>query len=217
MSVKGVNSGLFQFLQEEEKPQKEITPSFAEVLTQAMDAKLYDMRVAMPGTVVKYDSKKQAVDVQPSLKAKHPDGGSTDLPVVYSVPIVFMRGGDASFTFPIKKGDSVLLIFADRSIDKWLSNGGSVDPEDTRKHDLSDAIAIPGLSSFKNPVPVENLEEVTLRNKNMEIRLSPNGKIKIKNGSTDLIAAMTELAEIVKNRHPEASSAYAKIKSFKAG
>jgi len=41
-----------------------------------------------------------------------------------------------------------MLLFSQASIDKWRKQGGKVDPVRDRRHDLSDAIAIPGLRSF---------------------------------------------------------------------
>ena len=47
--------------------------------------------------------------------------------------------------FPVAKGDIVLLVFADRCIDTWFTNGNDSDPKELRQHHISDAIAIPGL------------------------------------------------------------------------
>jgi hypothetical protein len=59
-----------------------------------------------------------------------------------------MGAGAYKITFPVAAGDIVLLCFAQTSLDNWLQLGGVVDPQDSRKFDLSDAIAIPGLLSF---------------------------------------------------------------------
>jgi hypothetical protein len=39
----------------------------------------------------------------------------------------------------------VLLVFTDRSKDAWQAHGNETNPADLRRHDLSDAVAIPGL------------------------------------------------------------------------
>jgi hypothetical protein len=56
-----------------------------------------------------------------------------------------MRGGGYFLSLPLAPGDTVELIFNERSIDKFVNSsaGTPVDPVDLRKHDLSDAIAIP--------------------------------------------------------------------------
>ena len=50
--------------------------------------------------------------------------------------------------FDLVPGDTVLLVFSERSIDKWAQQGGEVDPLDSRLHHLSDPVALPGLLSL---------------------------------------------------------------------
>jgi len=60
----------------------------------------------------------------------------------------------ADLVTPVAVGDTGLLVFCDGSLDVWLSKGGLVDPLDDRHHALSDAVFIPGLRPFSNPVSV---------------------------------------------------------------
>ena len=55
-------------------------------------------------------------------------------------------------TFPVKPGDECLLVFNERCIDGWWQSGGSSEPLDYRQHDLSDAVAIMGISSLPQVV-----------------------------------------------------------------
>ena len=72
--------------------------------------------------------------------------------MVTGVPVVFPMGAFGGVTFPVQVGDTVLLVCSSSSLDAWLAgNGGEVDPQDDRRHDLSDAIAIPGLRA--TPLP----------------------------------------------------------------
>jgi hypothetical protein len=56
----------------------------------------------------------------------------------------------------------VALVFSDRSLDRWLNAGGVVDPGTYRMHDLSDAIAIPGLHPWSAPWTGLDATAVTL-------------------------------------------------------
>jgi hypothetical protein len=109
-----------------------------------------------PARVESYDSTKQKAVVQPLIKRRvrsETSARATQLPdVINDVPVVFPGAGDYSFTFPVAKGDIVLLVFADQSLDVWLASGSAVDPKDDRRCDVNDAIAIPGLRSFASPV-----------------------------------------------------------------
>lgn len=105
---------------------------------------------ALPASVVSYDPATQRAEVKPQLKFTLRDEFAgkeaiEDLPIICDVPIMFPRFGDFAMTMPVTAGDTVLLVFCDRSIDKWKTNGGNVDPIDLRAHDISDAVAIPGL------------------------------------------------------------------------
>lgn len=132
----------------------ERTPTLAEVIRNAIEGRLVDLHTALPAQVISFDKDKQSVDVQPQIQRKFKNGDIIDLPVIADVPLMFPRAGTAFISFPIREGDQVLLIFCERSIDRWVQDGGIVDPDDTRKHDLSDAIAIPGLYPFGDPVEV---------------------------------------------------------------
>jgi hypothetical protein len=128
------------------------TLSLREVLEKAVDSSARALRVAMPARVEKYDAGRQSVDVKPLVQDWYEDEQgarrSVSIPVISQVPVVFPGAGGFRLTFPIQSGDTVLLVFTDRSIDKWLHAGGEVDPVDIRMHQLSDAVAIPGLHPF---------------------------------------------------------------------
>lgn len=125
------------------------TPTLAAVLSAFKAQAFADLRVSMPARVEKYEDSTQLADVQPLLKESYVDEDGeraiARLPVITNVPVVFPGGGGMRITFPVRAGDTVLLVFSDRSIDSWLAQGGEATPEDERRHHLSDAIAIPGL------------------------------------------------------------------------
>ena len=184
---------------EDLEPPKSPTPSLAELLGRSIDARLYDVRTAVPAEVLKYDLKKQCVDVQPLIKKVYDDGEALETAKVFNVPVAFPRAGEAYLALPIKKGDKVLLIVADRSLDKWKSTGGNVDPEDKRKHDLSDAVAIPGCYPFKEAAQINNANDLILRNKNSEIRMKSNGKLWISNSQHELLALLQTMTKTLQS------------------
>ena len=126
------------------------SPTLSEVLRVALDARLADLHVSLPGRVERYDPKTKLADVKPLLKSTVIDDEDNEqkvsLPVIPNVPVVFQGAGGFRVTFPVQPGDTVLLVFAERSIDRWISQGGEVDPVDLRQHALADAIAVPGLN-----------------------------------------------------------------------
>lgn len=123
--------------------------------------------VSMPGEVQSYDPATQRADIKPQLQFTVRDALAgkelkEDLPVIADVPIMFPRFGDFFMTMPVAAGDTVLLVFTDRSIDKWLTFGGNVDPIDLRAHDISDAVAIPGLYPKPDALPATNANRISI-------------------------------------------------------
>lgn len=156
--------------------------SLSQPLLRALDRLSSELRVSLPARVESYDHTTQRASVKPVLRRSYRDGEVDDMPVIPDVPVVFPRSGGASLTMPVQRGDGVLLVFEDRSIDKWLAEGGDVTPDDPRKHDLSDAVAVPGLYSFADASPAENNEDTLLQYAGSAIRLKGNGDIEIAAG-----------------------------------
>lgn len=154
--------------------------SLTAVLEQAMRNRMAELQTCMPGVIVSYNFKKQMAVVQPSISRRYADGRVEKYPVINNVPVVFPRSGGASITMPVKGGDTVLLLFAGRSIDTWAANGGVVAQDDNRMHSINDAIAIPGLISFNTGSKAKNNTDVLVTYSGAEIEIKQDGKIKMK-------------------------------------
>lgn len=131
------------------------TPSLAEVIRLAIDNRLADVHVALPASVERYNPTLQLIDAKPLLRqmVEGEDGAevSLSLPVVTNVPVIFPGASGFRLTFPLAKGDVVLLVVSERSLDRWKTVGGEVNPVDLRTHHISDAVAIPGLHPNTKP------------------------------------------------------------------
>ncbi len=126
------------------------SPSTPEAFGRVVESYVSEINVALPGRVETYDATKQTADIKPLVKRRvRTESGAElleELPVIPGVPVAFPRGGGFFLSFPLERGDFVELVFHSRSIDKWFSgDGGDTDPDDFRTHDLSDAVAHPGL------------------------------------------------------------------------
>jgi hypothetical protein len=150
----------------------------------------------MPAQVVTFDAAFQTVSVQPALKTlAQGETIASLLPIIEDVPVVFPGGGGFFVTFDILPGSYVLLVFAERSIESWADLGGIGDPQSTRKCDLSDAIAIPGLLPTPNVLapPVDSLA-VTIRNKTGTSYCKvTDTTVEIKTPTTDVTAGVADV------------------------
>jgi len=179
----------------------EETLPLSEILFRAIDKKLCDMNIMVPCTVEKYDKTLNRVEVTPAFKKKYKsETEPVDVPPIADVPVSFWRLGKAHLVMPINKGDQGTLIFSQRSIDKWIVEGGQNDPEDSRKFAFSDAVFYPGLHSDTNPLVRLGLDDsVELTNEVNFIELLKSGKIKIGNDKRELLAHLKAGVEIIRD------------------
>lgn len=118
-----------------------------EAIQAAIDSRHIDLHVGMPCLVEAYHADKQTVDVLPQLNRALPDFQGNyiyeTLPKLADVPVVFPSGGGFMCTFPLQKGDFVMVVFSERSIGAWRSIGSQGDPGDLGMHTLDGAVAFP--------------------------------------------------------------------------
>ncbi|MFB6373823.1 MAG: Gp138 family membrane-puncturing spike protein [Bradymonadaceae bacterium] len=152
-------------------------PDWSDVIDDAVKAGTAQVRTQIPGRVLAYDNSEQRARVQPVIRSsrKDPDSGerTTYLPKpISNCPVKYPHGkdGDISITWPLQKGDKVTLLFCSRSIDEWLSGGGTdVEPSDTRRHDLSDVLVDPtGPRPFNDTLDTKAVDEAALVFRSLE-------------------------------------------------
>jgi len=171
------------------------TPTMAEVIRLSIEAAALGLHTSMPGIVETYDPKRGTVSVIPALKRKYADGQIIDLPEIPNVPLGFPKGTNFAMSWPIQKGDDVLVIFSERSLDIWKQQGGNgktINPKDSRHHDLTDAIAIPNFTTLKSGRNLDP-ENVVIRHGEAKLKISEKG-YSIGNATAELLAQVKALA-----------------------
>lgn len=131
--------------------QRERAGDGMEALRTAMDARQASMWTASVGIIQSFDDVAMTCVVQPSIQGRiaKPDGSAqfVAMPLLLDCPVYFPSGGGVTLTFPVKKGDEALVVFANRCIDAWWQQGGIQPPMEARMHDLSDGFAFVGVRS----------------------------------------------------------------------
>ena len=133
------------------------TPDLADIIRQAIEDRLADLHVMLPGRIASYDATTQKADVEPLIRRLQStvDGEiAEDLPVIPGVPVVFPRTQTFRITMPVAVGDRCMLIFCERSTETYQLGDGrrgddstlikQSDPGTFEMHGLTDPVALLG-------------------------------------------------------------------------
>ncbi len=132
---------------------------------------------SLPARVTNVDNleSKQTIEVKVGIRRVFRDRAALEGADLYDVPVVFPSAGGGLLSFPIKVGDTVLVVFSKRCIDEWmLGEGSDTSPQLFRQFDIADGIAIPGLypeALNLNPDP----DHVVLKFAGSSVTLFNNG------------------------------------------
>ena len=145
----------------------------------------------IPAIVESFDAATQTVNVKLAVNEKQNqigeffDNNSLILP---EIRVLFpASSADSFFSFPIKKGDTGVLIACDCDIDNFLAGDGSItNAVSERRHDLTDSFFIPGFFPDSKVVSCDSSNTI-LKNGNMTITLDPTGKVSIEGASEEII------------------------------
>ena len=115
-----------------------------ELLEQAKNNAMMDVRVSMPARIVSFDPATKTASVEIGLKMVNADDTQSEYPPLVDCPCLFTRGGGFHLVHPYKAGDKGIVLFSDRCFDGWFQAGQVAPPMDFRVHSMSDAYFIGG-------------------------------------------------------------------------
>lgn len=130
------------------------------------------VHTAIPGVITAFDPAKCEASVNLTGQYNKPDGTKLPYPAAAHVPVVFPQVSNQEITiaFPIKPGDGCLVIIAEQALEAWRAGGES---NLDLKHDLTNAIVIPGLFRTPNAVMKEAVSEdaIMLVNQGTKVKI----------------------------------------------
>jgi len=169
----------------------ETTPltNIRQAIANAIDAAVLELHTSIPGIVISYDSATQLATVQIAIRRKDADDNVYEIPPIQRVPVLFPRSSAGSVHLPLAKGDSVLLVFSERALDRWRQAGDVVDPGNiARFHHFTDAFAIPGAAPDSSPLVFDSAadrEGVCVQTPDAKVVIDSAGLVRIgKRGAT---------------------------------
>lgn len=164
--------------------------NLSELIKRTMIQTMRQLRVSMPCEVVRYNSKRQMVDVrivQPEIDLA---GNNIPMPVITNIPVSFVRCGNSHITHPINKGDTGFIIFADRDISSWVETNNTSVVDSARTHSMQDSYFVPGIVGGGNNA---NPNDVEIKYNNTTIHLRKNGDVDINTPSKVNVNASSEV------------------------
>lgn len=164
--------------------------NLSELIKRTIIQTMRQLRVSMPCEVVKYNSKRQMVDVrivQPEIDLA---GNNIPMPVITNIPVSFVRCGNSHITHPINKGDTGFVVFADRDISSWVETNNRSVVDSARTHSMQDSYFVPGIIGGGNNA---NPNDVEIKYNNTTIHLRKNGDVDINTPSKVNVNASSEV------------------------
>lgn len=117
---------------------------FVQQVEETARAIVNEIHTALPGIIIAFNPDNATATVKPIGKYMMMDGKSLDYPQITEVPIVFpfCQTSKVGIAFPVKKGDSCLIIISEVELDEWRTKAES---EGSLRFDLTSAVCISGL------------------------------------------------------------------------
>lgn len=177
--------------------------SIEEVLDAVKGQTKGEINVCLPAKVLSYDSATQTATVQPTVRTffYNEDGVATaeKLPAIPKAPVAYFQTGDFAMHAPLKAGDNVTLVVADRSIDAFMAtNNADTVARDARRFDWTDAIVLPQPPS---PDAIEALDAenffVGLKDGSAGVTYTPAGKTLYEAGGEELLQTLLNLLDVL--------------------
>tara|TARA_Y100000593_G_scaffold83086_1_gene156429 strand:+ start:1991 stop:2623 length:633 start_codon:yes stop_codon:yes gene_type:complete len=178
--------------------------SGAAVLRPFVEAELGKINTVRVACVTKFEQSPTGgavVEARPCVYSK-----ARQLPIIVRVPVVYPMSTSqkAGVAYPLSRGDYVVLLFNQESLDEWVTYGGDHDPHDIRVFDLSDAIAVPGIVPLSGELPSMSTPGTVLvgelSTSGLRLEVGPSG-IKLGDGTAngDLLKIIWELIDLLLN------------------
>ncbi len=133
-------------------------PDLADLLLEMRRSTIAQIAGNLPAKVVSYDSSTQTVTVEvlSFKRVQNPDTGeiaTEDYPKINNVPVMWMNGGNMSFTTPLSQGDTGFISASERSIDGWKATGNASEETFARRFDITDSVFYPMGKPPAQPLP----------------------------------------------------------------
>lgn len=180
-----------------------------ELLEQAKNNAMMDVRVSMPARIVSFDPATKTAQVEICMQMVDDDDSAIEYPPLVDCPCLFTRGGGFHVVHPYSAGDSGLVLFSDRCLDGWFESGKTAPPMDFRVHSMSDAYFIGGADHLGNVSPIVSGAMFIGKDDNSAgLQINADGSLILKGASLQIEppvitnSTITSIGQIMANGKP---------------
>lgn len=157
---------------------------FTAEIEQTAKAVVNEIHTALPGEIISYNAGLGTATVKPIGKYVTSDGKELNYPTITEAPVCFpfCQNAGVGIAFPVKKGDSCIIIISEVELDSWRSGA---DSEGSLRFDLTSAMVIPGLLEGGNEASEKAAKENSAIVTAGDVTLAVSGDgCKVDTGST---------------------------------
>lgn len=176
----------------------------AKMVRRMIKAAFADVHTHLPAQVVSYNALTNTATIQPCInrfRTEDPDNETVTLPEIEDVPVQLVGSGKLFCHRAPQVGSYGVLHVSEREIETWMLKGGVVDPQSSRRFDISDGFFEPGIYPLMvdgnnglivPPLPTDRIGFRT-RLGNSEISLLDDGSVEIAVLTADSVGATITL------------------------
>jgi hypothetical protein len=196
-------------------------PDLRAILDQEQDNTFSSFNCVQVGVINTFDTSKQSATITlVNARAVYntvqgsPAGANApqifQYPLLVDVPVFVLNGGGAVMTMPIKGGEPCIVLFNDRDLDPWWSNGTQgAPPNSLRMHSLADGMALVGIRAKLQAFAGYSATDVEIKLAGGELAVTGAGdakaesvhggkvevqaKLGLSNNATSLLAVLSNL------------------------
>lgn len=151
-----------------------------EALKGIFDYKLLSVFTCIPAKVQSVNYKHNHLNAQPLIKTRRSDGTERTSPELFDVPIFVLSAGrgNTRITMPVKVGDTVLILYSQRSLEDFYGSDGKtiVDSKSEVTHGMYPILALPCLFTKDSAVPIDP-SNLIVENGSTKVTIQPDGNV----------------------------------------
>ena len=119
------------------------------LIRDVFDEKIADVHTHLPARVVSFDASLNTCSIQLCVKRIRTDDPNNltyvELPIIRDVPVHQFGSGKCLLSVSPQVDSYGSYHISERSISRWIKEGGVTEPESFRKFDISDGVFFPGI------------------------------------------------------------------------